>query len=671
MPPIFLSITLLASTLFFIVSLAVAQVPPRDALGVRVFKNPEGLSAADWYRDQCKGATKAFLKCGTPTPIIVDGYDGVKDGNTVYVNAANKGSDGKIYTNIYLLAVAEGGSTAGSAVFDQILANWKFPTATQKLSSDDAAKLRRDVRRHAQLTSLRRFLDSYKSAKRCSFTRTQLCSDTNPCSQGQTCGNYLPTLASGTYIPKVSFSTWPSWQQTLGQALGSTLPTDSGRPYLLPDPNDASKLSWQWKHFIGCGNPYDPDTCWDARKATMACPLQAYAFAYRYSEQNQNPAYTLTTTYESATIPDSWRGEIHDPRSWAGSLCTAIAGDTLDADRDADGVKDRFDNCPEDPNPILQGQTKQTDSDNDGKGDACDWVMRKINGQDAKIFCPLDDRNDIDKDGICGNVDTCPFVVDTGRLVNGIDEACSSSYCGNSSVNKFVGEDCDTIGGKGTSATDQYSCGAPGSGNDCKWQGGWCGDKEVNGTEQCDGRGGHGSSDTDQYECGAATPRTSTSCRFVGGWCGDRIKNDPEPCDVNDQTKAGLQANQICIKTDGGTCEVQQRTYCGDGVEQNSEECVQMSAVTWKQESQASWPARYGHTAVVFNNKIWVMGGYNISVGYLNDVWSSSDGKNWSQEPQASWPARYLHAAVVFNNKIWVMGGYKTNNYWNDVWHIP
>ncbi|MDO8581809.1 MAG: thrombospondin type 3 repeat-containing protein [bacterium] len=394
-------------------SLVVAEVPARDALGIRVFKNPDGLSAADWYRDQCKGATKAFLKCGTPTPIVVDGYDGIRDGNTVYVNAANKvinGTTTSNYTNIYLLAVAEGASTGGSAVFDQILANWKFPTTTPKLSDDDAAKLRRDVRRHGELTSLKRFIDSYKATKRCSFTRTQLCSDDTQCSQGEKCGNYLPKLASGTYIPKVSFSTWPSWQQTLGQALGSTLPTDSGRPELLPDPSDPTKKTWQWKHFIGCEAPYDPETCWDARKATMACPLEAYVFAYRYSELNGDPTYTLTTTYEGQShIPDAWTREIHNPRDWAGTLCTTLPSDST-ADPDGDSIPARSDNCPTTYNK------DQLDSDRDGVGDLCD-------------LCPRDDKNDADHDGKCANEDSCPSVFNNGRDVNdnGIYDECDTN----------------------------------------------------------------------------------------------------------------------------------------------------------------------------------------------------------------------------------------------------
>ncbi|MEM5853852.1 MAG: DUF2341 domain-containing protein, partial [Candidatus Aenigmatarchaeota archaeon] len=83
--------------------------------------------------------------------------------------------------------------------------------------------------------------------------------------------------------------------------------------------------------------------------------------------------------------------------------------------------------------------------------------------------------------------------------------------------------------------------------------------------------------------------------------------------------------------------------------------------------ANAGWRARYAHTSVVFNNKIWVIGGYDGS--YKNDVWYSSDGINWTQATSnAGWSARYSHSSVVFNNKIWVIGGYD-GSYKNDVWY--
>jgi leucine-zipper-like transcriptional regulator 1 len=85
-----------------------------------------------------------------------------------------------------------------------------------------------------------------------------------------------------------------------------------------------------------------------------------------------------------------------------------------------------------------------------------------------------------------------------------------------------------------------------------------------------------------------------------------------------------------------------------------------------------SWSGRAGFTSVVFNDRIWVMGGFENSDGSavaLNDVWSSVDGTTWVLETDdASWSPRVSHSTVVFNDKLWVMGGNLDTDYYNDVW---
>ncbi|MFQ5680575.1 MAG: kelch repeat-containing protein [Candidatus Omnitrophota bacterium] len=90
----------------------------------------------------------------------------------------------------------------------------------------------------------------------------------------------------------------------------------------------------------------------------------------------------------------------------------------------------------------------------------------------------------------------------------------------------------------------------------------------------------------------------------------------------------------------------------------------------------ADWTRRMGHTSVVFNGKIWVIGGVNAYANpheYFNDVWSSSDGANWIKVTGgAAWTRRSGHASVVFNGKIWVIGGQDSNGTLkNDVWSSP
>ncbi len=77
----------------------------------------------------------------------------------------------------------------------------------------------------------------------------------------------------------------------------------------------------------------------------------------------------------------------YEPVVDVGECVSSGLCDTVDSDNDLWG--DSCDNCPTD------GNADQLDSDNDTIGDVCDE-------------CPLDSDNDIDTDGVCGDVDNCP-----------------------------------------------------------------------------------------------------------------------------------------------------------------------------------------------------------------------------------------------------------------------
>jgi hypothetical protein len=76
----------------------------------------------------------------------------------------------------------------------------------------------------------------------------------------------------------------------------------------------------------------------------------------------------------------------------------------------------------------------------------------------------------------------------------------------------------------------------------------------------------------------------------------------------------------------------------------------------WKLATQhAPWSPRGGHTAVVYRNKLWVMGGGGKSAA--NDVWSSPDGVNWTRASEnAGWAPIFRRSFVVFRDKLWVIG---------------
>ena len=85
------------------------------------------------------------------------------------------------------------------------------------------------------------------------------------------------------------------------------------------------------------------------------------------------------------------------------------------------------------------------------------------------------------------------------------------------------------------------------------------------------------------------------------------------------------------------------------------------------------WSPRSGHTSVVFDNKIWIMGGEQDAGGRINDVWSSPDGMTWTESPATGhWSSRRRHTSVVFDSKIWIMGGEdRVSAQLNDVWSSP
>ncbi len=72
----------------------------------------------------------------------------------------------------------------------------------------------------------------------------------------------------------------------------------------------------------------------------------------------------------------------------------------------------------------------------------------------------------------------------------------------------------------------------------------------------------------------------------------------------------------------------------------------------------AGFSPRTGHFVAGFNGALWVMGGFNSSGTPLNDVWKSVDGVNWMQVlANAPWAARGAGNAIVFNGKMFIMGG--------------
>ena len=96
------------------------------------------------------------------------------------------------------------------------------------------------------------------------------------------------------------------------------------------------------------------------------------------------------------------------------------------------------------------------------------------------------------------------------------------------------------------------------------------------------------------------------------------------------------------------------------------------AATDWEGRHMAGW--------VVFQNKLWIVGGDSNQCHYQTDAWNSGDGVNWTQVAnQLPWGNRVLFYTLVFSNRIWVMGGQtlvlddcpgypQPETFYNDVW---
>ena len=122
----------------------------------------------------------------------------------------------------------------------------------------------------------------------------------------------------------------------------------------------------------------------------------------------------------------------------------------------------------------------------------------------------------------------------------------------------------------------------------------------------------------------------------------------------------------------------------------NNEVWNSADGITWTQirpntfgtgrfNSRSEWEGRHTAGYVVYKNKMWIVGGDVNQGHYHYDVWNSTDGETWThinKNHTLPWGPRALHYTLVFNDKIWVMGGQtlpqfakEEERFYNDIWN--
>ncbi|MDO8505134.1 MAG: IPT/TIG domain-containing protein [bacterium] len=524
-----------------------------DAIGIRIMSNPGRLSVGDWYTQMNFG--------GQPTPYAtpIDGYEAIKDGNTIYIGATNvdpvdpllPDGDRVVYGNVYLLSLSELAHPSVKSIFEEIIKNIAFnvnlenlKTCAQNFCSNntglpcstslgcgsgqciqkscsknldcaiadtmicraDKDKLARDLIRLNHIETITSVLNSY-----------QVSHD----------GKY-PTLEAGTFIRGMSTSRWPSWQTSFGSILGSPLPQDPINLF--------GAICTSAPEQVGT---FDPTTCWNELAQTYRCPSGSHVYQY---EAQGGEGYKLKTELElverpGSTIP-TWNVDGWDPLSSA--VASVSTGGTCTNTTWSNAVAACGNRVIETGEQCEPGSFDSTIVSFGTPGE------KRCSGKPS-VTCSTIEENDPcpvgeneNSQGICLRLTSC-----TAR------RSCQLGCRWNSWLGGSIAGGVSAPAG---SAGD----------NDCVAGGTFCGNGVRDQGETCD----DGLLNNQYGKCNA-------TCTGLGSYCGDNVRNGLETCDGN----AGVSGATTCNNSNGsyGCCRFDCSgigEQCGDGsVDSLNEQC--------------------------------------------------------------------------------------------------
>src|SRR3989344_4892839 len=94
--------------------------------------------------------------------------------------------------------------------------------------------------------------------------------------------------------------------------------------------------------------------------------------------------------------------------------------------------------------------------------------------------------------------------------------------------------------------------------------------------------------------------------------------------------------------------------------------------LNWTREAATStWAPRRSLSLAEFNGKLWMLGGWGPATGYNTSVFASEDGVHWSVATTSPrWSDREGQVVRVFQNKLWLFGGVNFDEHktFNDIW---
>jgi|GEM_PF-1570847 len=241
-----------------------------DAIGLKVIKNDGRLSPAKWYQENVPNR-------GSPQNIVIDGYYALREGRTTYVGATDVSFGRLVYINnyIYLISYNDKASEETEEIFRQLLNNWRFNTNLDDLLKK--GEIQRDLLRIYDIEEMKSTIEDYN----------------------QDNGLY-PILRQGTYVQGKTNSLWSSWQNTLGQEVGVSMPVDP-----------VNKFSGSC---AGCSDGPDyqcQNTCYNSLTDVFEHPFGSHVYQYYVPEDEecQGFYYKLGINFEYSDRTILWGGQ--------------------------------------------------------------------------------------------------------------------------------------------------------------------------------------------------------------------------------------------------------------------------------------------------------------------------------------------------------------------------
>ncbi|MBI2984848.1 MAG: Ig-like domain-containing protein [Candidatus Kerfeldbacteria bacterium] len=220
----------------------------RDVIGLLIYRNPDLLPPYEWFRQR-------FPLDSGGSSTTIGGYPAFRTGTTAYIGVTDITDGGPLEGFIFVIdynsnAAAPETKNIFNQMINSVVFNTNLPGAGWR------PILRDDTRRVQDLAAIKAALKDYHEEN-----------------------DEYPKLTAGSFLIGMSTSRWPSWQQTLGNALGRALPEDPANVF-IPECKPPE---------VSVDDRYEADSCWSELRKAFQCPSGSTIYAY----QSDGRTYTL------------------------------------------------------------------------------------------------------------------------------------------------------------------------------------------------------------------------------------------------------------------------------------------------------------------------------------------------------------------------------------------